>query len=1274
MSRKFRWFLVLFAFFVSGGILAQNYTIDGDAFWTVNVQNACYSGDGVVGCSSPDERGCVINPIWTTWSFEHPGDIQLRKIVRPTQIPWIFDVNIWIRWKRVVAPRICSIVLFDISGSMWIVCIEGSDDPTKWTQPCIDYAEAHPDHPREWYIENEKWYSAVSGAVEYSNILHESNPNAKIWLVVFWQDASIKRELDKNVLDNDLFEIETRTWTNLHDWLIKAQNMFNSETEWCEDGKYLVVMSDGYPTRFIKDNWTVWTSHPEQNCTGTNATAFSVDKAQEMKDSWIRIYTIWYLTWLKSENFAGEDCNEIGLAEYALSGIVSPGLNYNALNEDAIGEVFEDIWNQIGEWMNPWTNLKVIDKLWEFMITWTELNIPDNAEITEIGDVYSFQIKVDPSKEWSLDSNDWLTIEYDDLTWNTQTLEITGTAKIYWTGLECSWILPSWEFVMTGRNKFVQFWSGDELLPENKEWTYVDSWTLWECEWKCEAGYTWNIVTNTCEYISIPVTVTFNPNGWTSAPSPVTTESWELINKPTDPIKTWYHLSWWTRTCNENDFFNFWSDVVTANITLCAKWEPNTYQVKFNKNGWTGTMWNQILTYDVQQNLDPNLYVKEWSSFVKWTINPDGSGTGYEDGASVKNLATTWVVDLYAQWSENSYTIVFSWNGWKWTMANQTLSYGHTWTLNANSFTKTWYHFSWWNTNPGGGGTWYEDQANVRNLATWWVVTLYAWWEPNIYTIVFSWNGSTSGTMMDVPLTYDVIWTLWVRNNFEKEWYTFSWWNTKADWSGTGYVYGDQIKNLAITWKVTLYAQWKPNTYQVRFNWNWWGGTMPNQTLTYDSSDNLSHNLFDKWWYTFVGWNTKIDGTETGYADDELVENLATTWIVDLYAQWSQNIYEIRFDNNGWTGTMTNQTLSYDTTWTLKSNEFERMWYYFSWWNVNADWSGTGYVDRDQVRNLATTWVVTLYAQWDLNAYVIIFDWNGANNWSMPWLNVKYNQEVKLTPNAYSRSSYKFLWWNTSPDWKWTNYTDQQVVKNLVMTWEVRLYAQWQRLWSSWGGWWGCIKDDCPDWDYSWDRCDGKCWKKPDPELITDPEPIVKNCSIEGSTHSQEVNEAYVWACQKWIIESNTIQGAKLWEFLNRAEMAKIVTIFELFELEAIPNMNKDCSAFADSMSWYSKQMKNYMITSCQLERMWINTADYTPIPDFMPRKYVSRAEFWTILSRILWWEAYEALNNSRYYYVEHLNRLKARWIMSNIDPTLVERRSYAILMIYRAAKMLGKV
>jgi hypothetical protein len=137
--------------------------------------------------------------------------------------------------------------------------------------------------------------------------------------------------------------------------------------------------------------------------------------------------------------------------------------------------------------------------------------------------------------------------------------------------------------------------------------------------------------------------------------------------------------------------------------------------------------------------------------------------------------------------------------------------------------------------------------------------------------------------------------------------------------------------------------------------------------------------------------------------------------------------------------------------------------------------------------------------------------------------------------------------------------------------------------------------------------------------------------------------------------------------------MAKIISIFDISYFDSLPNKNKDCSAFSKSIEWYSQDMQNYMITSCQLERMWIHSTTYEPLQDFMPSKFVSRAEFWTVLSRILWWRSYEAGENSKYYYVEHLNQLKEIWVLTNIDPNLVEYRSYVILMIYRAARMLWK-
>ena len=95
--------------------------------------------------------------------------------------------------------------------------------------------------------------------------------------------------------------------------------------------------------------------------------------------------------------------------------------------------------------------------------------------------------------------------------------------------------------------------------------------------------------------------------------------------------------------------------------------------------------------------------------------------------------------------------------------------------------------------------------------------------------------------------------------------------------------------------------------------------------------------------------------------------------------------------------------------------------------------------------------------------------------------------------------------------------------------------------------------------------------------------------------------------------------------------------------------------------------MKDYMVMSCQLELMWIHTVNYEAIPDFMPAKRVSRAEFGTILSRVLWWDTYEGTNEN--YYINHLNALHDNNIITNIDPNITEYRAWVFLMIYRSVE-----
>lgn len=118
--------------------------------------------------------------------------------------------------------------------------------------------------------------------------------------------------------------------------------------------------------------------------------------------------------------------------------------------------------------------------------------------------------------------------------------------------------------------------------------------------------------------------------------------------------------------------------------------------------------------------------------------------------------------------------------------------------------------------------------------------------------------------------------------------YTFNGWNTKADGKGTAYAPG-----VTISAGATLYAQWKANTYTVKFNANGGAGTMADQDFTYDATAAaLSTKNFTKAGYHFAGWATSAGGSAV-YSDQQSVKNLASDGSVTLYAVWVQNVYGI---------------------------------------------------------------------------------------------------------------------------------------------------------------------------------------------------------------------------------------------------------------------------------------------------------------------------------------------------------------------------------------------
>lgn len=110
--------------------------------------------------------------------------------------------------------------------------------------------------------------------------------------------------------------------------------------------------------------------------------------------------------------------------------------------------------------------------------------------------------------------------------------------------------------------------------------------------------------------------------------------------------------------------------------------------------------------------------------------------------------------------------------------------------------------------------------------------------------------------------------------------YSFKNWNTKADGSGTTYASGGGYTGNAA---LTLYAQWTPNTYTVKYNANGGTGAPANQTKTYGVDLTLSTAKPTRTNYNFLGWATSASATTVNYAAGA---TYSANSAVTLYAVW----------------------------------------------------------------------------------------------------------------------------------------------------------------------------------------------------------------------------------------------------------------------------------------------------------------------------------------------------------------------------------------------------
>ena len=331
--------------------------------------------------------------------------------------------------------------------------------------------------------------------------------------------------------------------------------------------------------------------------------------------------------------------------------------------------------------------------------------------------------------------------------------------------------------------------------------------------WQIDQNYVSNTSTwvwGTVNY-SLSVTpyhsINYNTNGGTitSTGYPTYVADGDSLSQSSLPTakKTGYIFKGWEWDYDKGLILGNLSSALSAvygPLYLKAVWEtePVNYTLSYNANGGSGSMSSQTVTEGQAAKLKANTFTKTGYYFTGWNTKANGSGSSYSDGAYATFYGNT---TLYAQWEKYADPVItFDKNDGSGTTVTQTVPYGESATLNANSFTRTGYTFSGWNTKADGSGTAYGDGASVSLSSD---VTLYAQWQLNTYSYSFDANGGT-GSMSGGSAAYGESIQL-PGNTFTRPKYTFTGWNTKADGSGTSYT---DNASLTLTEDTTLYAQW----------------------------------------------------------------------------------------------------------------------------------------------------------------------------------------------------------------------------------------------------------------------------------------------------------------------------------------------------------------------------------------------------------------------------------------------------------------------------------
>lgn len=623
------------------------------------------------------------------------------------------------------------------------------------------------------------------------------------------------------------------------------------------------------------------------------------------------------------------------------------------------------------------------------------------------------------------------------------------------------------------------FWSSNDctnsVIKNNNNSTFRYSFSWWALPCTSEVFFTykptvwWNYVINLLDLNTSQILKTINLSvSWNNSITRAQTQDYNA---------DWY-IDWYKLTFANNISWTFNNtNLLVWTLTPTLSWSVSWNVAYLKFTDWTYNSWDL-----------PQITDSDWWMFnTVWVISNDS--VNEEDWASpqVLRLNNTLLSSVWSWWTINIWT-------WNLTLDfSEKMSPSSTWAFSLN---KWWiinwsYSFNAWLNRltflPVSDLTAWTYTLNISSWAKDWSNnnsitqpvslptilvpdTTSPVWKPlwsSTWVMINLWSTYTNNSYVQLSiLASDDIWVtdMMISNNSLFTWNSWenysttknNWQLTAWNWSKTVYIkFKDWAWNISSTYSSSIIYDNTPNYISFDNDWtvytnstsivlSWWCNYISSNWTVLDTTINVLVNWI---W----AWNITCDSSRTWSHSFNILSNNTNTILLRYNSDNAiNNTIKVTNPVPG-CSPVTNWTV----TWDYPSCNFTcNAWYTKVWWSCVAN----SCASSTQIINWHTYNVPTI-ANWGTTTTITSLPY-GISNWT-----ITYNAQFSCNL------------WTVSQAWS-ENYNSPTCISWYYASWN-SCYVQNNSWW--WGWWWSTYtpRDSCPDWDFSGNFYDNKCWTNP---------------------------------------------------------------------------------------------------------------------------------------------------------------------------------------------------